>query len=86
MAGAAWFHVTGITPALGENARGSDCSGRRRRTARRRARQRRPQLPQEALVHAKAQSTMRPLMKQVDVVIANEEDLQSVLGHSGGGR
>src|SRR5262249_22855525 len=27
-----------------------------------------------------AQATMRPLMKDVDVVIANEEDLQSVLG------
>jgi len=29
---------------------------------------------------AKAQATMKPLMKSVDVVIANEEDLQSVLG------
>jgi 2-dehydro-3-deoxygluconokinase len=29
---------------------------------------------------AQAQSTMRPLMRHVDVVIANEEDIQSVLG------
>src|SRR5690606_11547398 len=29
---------------------------------------------------AEAQSVMRPLVKGVDVVIANEEDLQSVLG------
>jgi 2-dehydro-3-deoxygluconokinase len=29
---------------------------------------------------AQAQQTMRPLMRDVDVVIANEEDLQSVLG------
>src|SRR5262249_33798036 len=29
---------------------------------------------------AKAQETMRPLMRDVDLVIANEEDLQSVLG------
>jgi 2-dehydro-3-deoxygluconokinase len=29
---------------------------------------------------AKAQATMKPLMSNVDVVIANEEDLQSVLG------
>src|SRR4029077_12663570 len=29
---------------------------------------------------AQAQATMRPLMRDVDVVIANEEDLQSVLG------
>ena len=28
----------------------------------------------------KAQSVMRPLMEYVDVVIANEEDIQSVLG------
>ena len=29
---------------------------------------------------AQAQATMRPLMRDVDVVIANEEDLQAVLG------
>src|SRR5258706_4984534 len=29
---------------------------------------------------AQAQATMRPLMRDVDLVIANEEDLQSVLG------
>ena len=29
---------------------------------------------------AAAQQVMRPLMKSVDVVIANEEDIQSVLG------
>ena len=29
---------------------------------------------------AQAQQTMRPLMRDVDVVIANEEDLQCVLG------
>src|SRR5262249_8995696 len=29
---------------------------------------------------AEAQATMRPLMRDVDVVVANEEDLQTVLG------
>ena len=29
---------------------------------------------------ARAQQAMRPLMRHVDVVIANEEDMQSVLG------
>ena len=29
---------------------------------------------------AQAQAVMRPMMRAVDVVIANEEDLQSVLG------
>jgi 2-dehydro-3-deoxygluconokinase len=29
---------------------------------------------------SKAQATMKPMMREVDVVIANEEDLQSVLG------
>ncbi len=45
----AWFHVTGITPALGDKGaaatRGVDQGGARRR----RPRQRRSQLPQEAL-------------------------------------
>jgi 2-dehydro-3-deoxygluconokinase len=80
MAGAAWFHVTGITPALGERAAAAT---RGAVTAAKRAGARvsvdlnyRKKLWSEA----QAQATMRPLMRDVDVVIANEEDLQSVLG------
>jgi 2-dehydro-3-deoxygluconokinase len=80
MAGAAWFHVTGITPALGAQATAATAAAIE---AARRAGARvsvdlnyRKKLWSEA----EAQSTMRPLMRGVDVVIANEEDLQAVLG------
>jgi 2-dehydro-3-deoxygluconokinase len=80
LSGAAWFHVTGITPALGEDAAACTCEAVE---AARRAGARvsvdlnyRKKLWSEA----KAQATMRPLMKSVDLVVANEEDVQSVLG------
>jgi 2-dehydro-3-deoxygluconokinase len=80
MRGAAWFHVTGITPALGERAATATAAAV---SAARRAGARvsvdlnyRKKLWPEA----RAQATMKPLMKDVDVVIANEEDLQCVLG------
>ena len=80
MAGAAWFHVTGITPALGAQANAATAAAI---DAARRAGARvsvdlnyRKKLWSEA----QAQATMRPLMRGVDVVIANEEDLQAVLG------
>ncbi len=80
MRGAAWFHVTGITPALGPNAAGATA---RAIEAARRAGARvsvdlnyRKKLWSEA----QAQQTMKPLMRNVNAVVANEEDLQSVLG------
>jgi 2-dehydro-3-deoxygluconokinase len=80
MTGAAWFHVTGITPALGGAAAAATV---RAIAAAKRAGARvsvdlnyRRKLWSEA----QAQATMRPLMREVDVVIANEEDLQAVLG------
>ena len=79
-AGARWFHVTGITPALGERAASSTA---RALQAARAAGLRvsvdlnfRKKLWSESA----AQRTMRPMMANVDVVIANEEDIQSVLG------
>ena len=80
MDSAAWFHVTGITPALGSHAAAAT---RAAIAAAKRVGARvsvdlnyRKKLWSEA----QAQATMRPLMRGVDVVIANEEDLQSVLG------
>ena len=80
MSGAAWFHVTGITPALGQ---ASAAATKAAVAAAKRAGARvsvdlnfRRKLWSEAA----AQAAMTPLMKDVDVVIANEEDLQSVLG------
>jgi 2-dehydro-3-deoxygluconokinase len=78
--GAAWFHCTGITPALGPSAAAAT---REAIEAARRAGARvsvdlnyRRTLWSER----EAQQTMRPLMPLVDLVIANEEDLQAVLG------
>jgi 2-dehydro-3-deoxygluconokinase len=78
--GAAWFHTSGITPALGPGP--AECT----RAALSAAREAgatvsvdlnfRRKLWQEA----DAQRVMRPLMRSVDLVIGNEEDLQTVLG------
>jgi len=80
MSGASWFHVTGITPALGSRAAEATKAAI---TAAKHAGARvsvdlnyRKKLWSEM----QAQETMRPLMARVDVVIANEEDLQAVLG------
>ncbi len=80
LGGAAWLHVTGITPALGPKAAAAT---RAAIDAARKAGARvsidlnyRKKLWSEQ----EAQAAMRPLVTGVDVVIANEEDLQSVLG------
>jgi 2-dehydro-3-deoxygluconokinase len=85
MAGASWFHVTGITPALGASAAAATAQAV---AAARRAGAKvsfdlnyRKKLWSES----QAQATMRPLVKGADVVIANEEDLQAVLGVQVGG-
>jgi 2-dehydro-3-deoxygluconokinase len=78
--GADWFHVTGITPALGAN--GAEAT--RRAIAAARAAGARVSVDlnfrKKLWTEAQAQAAMCPMMREVDVVIANEEDLQSVLG------
>jgi 2-dehydro-3-deoxygluconokinase len=80
LAGAAWFHVTGITPALGAN--GAEAT----RLAIAAAKQASARVSvdlnyrKKLWTEAQAQKVMGPIMRDVDVVIANEEDLQSVLG------
>jgi 2-dehydro-3-deoxygluconokinase len=78
--GAAWFHVSGITPALGE--RGAAATAAAVHAARRAGARVSVDLNfrKKLWSEAQAQAVMRPLMRSVDVVIANEEDLQSVLG------
>ncbi len=80
MSGAAWFHVTGITPALGAN--GADAT--RTAIAAARAAGMRVSVDlnyrKKLWTAAQAREMMGPMMRDVDVVIANEEDLQSVLG------
>src|SRR5262249_50702948 len=80
MDGAAWFHVTGITPALGERAATATCAAV---SAAKRAGARVSvdlNYRKKLWTPAQAQTVMRPMMRSVDVVIANEEDLQAVLG------
>ena len=80
MKGADWLHVTGITPALGTNG----AEGTRRACAASRAAGARVSVDlnfrKKLWTEAQAQQVMGPLMRDVDIVIANEEDLQSVLG------
>ena len=80
MAGATWFHVTGITPALGAN--GAEAT--RRAIAAARAANVTVSVDlnyrKKLWTEAQARAVMGPMMAGVDVIIANEEDLQSVLG------
>lgn len=80
MKGAAWLHVTGITPALGE--RGTASTARAISAAKEAGARVSVDLNYRKKLwsEAKAKETMGPMMRGVDVVIANEEDLQSVLG------
>jgi 2-dehydro-3-deoxygluconokinase len=78
--GATWFHVTGITPALGERGAANT------RDAISAARQARIRVSVDLNFRKKlwsekqAQAIMRPLVRGIDLLIANEEDLQSCLG------
>jgi 2-dehydro-3-deoxygluconokinase len=80
LAGADWFHCTGITPALGRAA--AACTKEAIEAATRAGVRVSVDLNYRKKLWStrEAQDTMRPLMPLVDVVVANEEDLQSVLG------
>jgi 2-dehydro-3-deoxygluconokinase len=76
----AWFHCTGITPALGASAAACTREAIEAATA--------AGVPvsidlnfrSKLWTSAEAQRVMRPLVAMAGTVIANEEDLQSVLG------
>jgi len=78
--GARWFHWTGITPALSESA--AACTREALQAARRAGVGVSVDLNFRSKLWSarEAQQTMRPLIEQADLLIANEEDLQSVLG------
>jgi 2-dehydro-3-deoxygluconokinase len=78
--GVAWFHFTGITPALSRSA--AECTREALQAARRAGVRVSVDLNYRRKLWSEreARDTMRPLMSLVDVVIANEEDLQAVLG------
>jgi 2-dehydro-3-deoxygluconokinase len=75
-----WFHITGITPALGEKA--AACTREAIEAAKKSAARVSIDLNfrKKLWSESQAQKVMRPLMSHVDVVIANEEDIQAVLG------
>jgi 2-dehydro-3-deoxygluconokinase len=78
--GATWFHWTGITPALGPAA--ATCTREAIDAARRAGATVSVDLNfrRKLWTPAEAQRVMRSLVTGVDLVIANEEDLQAVLG------
>jgi 2-dehydro-3-deoxygluconokinase len=80
--GATWFHVTGITPALGPNA--VACTTEAVAAAKKAGARVSVDLNfrKKLWSESAAQQVMRPLMTNTDVVIANEEDIQAVLGLS----
>ena len=78
--GAAWFHVTGITPALGEKSVAATAQSIKAAHAAGAKVSVDLNFRKKLWTENRAQEVMGPLMRDVDVVIANEEDLQSVLG------
>ncbi len=78
--GADWFHCTGITPALGADA--AACTREALESAKQAGLRTSFDLNfrKKLWSEKQAQQTMRPMMPLIDVVIANEEDIQSVLG------
>jgi 2-dehydro-3-deoxygluconokinase len=79
-AGAAWFHVTGITPALGPLV--AECTREAIDVARAAGARVSIDLNyrKKLWTEIRAREVMRPLVASADVVIANEEDIQSSLG------
>jgi 2-dehydro-3-deoxygluconokinase len=79
-AGAHWFHTTGITPALGPKP--ATCVKEALATAKSLGLLVSFDLNYRAKLWTpeQAQAVVKPLMSNVDVLIANEEDMQKVLG------
>jgi 2-dehydro-3-deoxygluconokinase len=80
MRGASWFHVTGITPALGAAA--ATCTADAIAAAKSAGARVSLDLNfrKKLWSPTQARAVMRPLAANVDVVIANEEDIQATLG------
>ena len=78
--GAGWFHVTGITPALGPGV--ADATREALDAARRAGARISMDLNYRAKLWGtdRAREVMRPLASMTDVIIANEEDIQACLG------
>ncbi len=82
--GAAWFHWTGITPALGEQPRETLVAACRAAKAAGARVSCDLNFRAKLWTEEEAQAVMRPLMEYVDVCIANEEDAEKSLGFTAG--
>ena len=80
MDGADWLHVTGITPALGASAAATTVEALAAARSAGATVSMDLNFRKKLWSEAQAQATIRPMMASVDVVIANEDDIQSVLG------
>ncbi len=80
LAGAAWFHVTGITPALGAPV--AEATTEAVEAARSAGARVSLDLNYRAKLWSKARAreVMRPLAARANLLIANEEDIQASLG------
>ncbi len=78
--GAKWFHWTGITPALGENTKNTLIKACKIAKKNKLTISCDLNFRKKLWTEKEAQATMQPLMKYVDVCIANEEDAQKSLG------
>ena len=80
MRGATWFHVSGITPALGPKPARCVADALAAARAARVTTSFDLNFRRKLWSPSEAQAALRPLMKNVNLIIANEEDLQSALG------
>ncbi len=78
--GVKWFHWTGITPALGNNTKNTLIDACKYAKNNKITVSCDLNFRQKLWTEKEAQATMQPLMKYVDVCIANEEDAQKSLG------
>ncbi|MFQ5648406.1 MAG: PfkB family carbohydrate kinase [bacterium] len=79
--GAMWFHWTGITPALGERSRECVAAACRAAQAAGVTVSCDLNFRKKLWTEREAQAFMQPLMEDVNVCIANEEDAEKSLGH-----
>ena len=80
MRGATWFHVSGITPALGSKPARCVADALAAARAVKVTTSFDLNFRRKLWSPEEAQVALRPLMKSVNLIIANEEDLQSALG------
>lgn len=78
--GAAWFHFTGITPALGERAAEAALAACRAAKERQLTVSCDLNYRKKLWSPEKAGATMARLMEYVDIAVANEEDAEKVFG------